>query len=308
MPAWFPTVQTMINCQSSLSLIAPAKLNLSLRVLGRRPDGYHLLQSLFWPIGLADTLEINARERFELRCEWAADAPYPQSQLPAVEENLVARAHRACAKIQREIVLRKRIPIGSGMGGGSSDAGTYLRFLIENHEISELDARRIAIELGADVPFFLDPRPSWVTGIGEEIRPLFLTAAAASIGFLLVFPSSGTSTGRVFQNYRLSGKPFTAPSPFDAAAPLDIRDLIETLRQSGNDLEEVVSQELPQIADILGNLRRLPCWYAGLSGTGSTCFAVFPTLSEASESAKGLSSFFRMYNCRSVTVATHWVS
>ena len=180
-----------------MQVLAPAKINLGLRIVGRREDGYHLLESLFVPIDLADRVAIEPRETGDLEFHLESDAP----GVPVDGSNLAARAARAflgAAGIEAglRLVLEKQIPVGAGLGGGSSDAAAVLRGLarIYPDAISPLELRDLALRLGADVPYFLDPKPALVTGIGEEIEPL---PGIPAFSLLLVYPGVPLATSDV---------------------------------------------------------------------------------------------------------------
>jgi len=181
--------------------LAPAKLNLGLRVVGRRDDGYHLLESLFVPLELADRVRVEA--------EPAAVTSISVTMLgragdvPAGDDNLVTRAARAflgAAGITARIALTldKQIPVGAGLGGGSSDAAAVLCALAQQfaNELSIQALAAVAVRLGADVPFFLDPRPAWVTGIGEQIEPI---REFPALDVLLATPAPPLATADVFR-------------------------------------------------------------------------------------------------------------
>jgi 4-diphosphocytidyl-2-C-methyl-D-erythritol kinase len=291
-------MKSLDDCRLPAHLFAPAKLNLGLRITGRRADGYHELESLFWPVRLVDDVEISPADRFGLRVEWASDAPYGGEKIPEGPDNLVQRA--VAAVLPRlppwKIVLKKRIPMGGGLGGGSSDAGAVLRFLA--HELGmEAEARAAAERLGADVPFFLDPAPTWVTGIGEKRERLSVPPELRGLSFILVLFPFPTLTPDVFRRYRDAGIPFSA----SRAAP---EKLSEYLGSAGNDLEEVVAQGEPAIAKALAALRSTPCINAALSGSGSTCFATYPSETERTKSFKALTSFFRDNSCKGYQATT----
>ena len=162
-----------------MRVLAPAKLNLGLRIVGRRPDGTHELESVFVPIDLADELELEIEERAEGAAEVALALSGGGEGVPADAENLAVREARAFLdaaglRARVRVALAKRIPAAAGLGGGSSDAGAVLRALAERFP-GAVDSERlaaIALRLGSDVPFFLDPRPALVGGVGERRAPL----------------------------------------------------------------------------------------------------------------------------------------
>ena len=182
-----------------LELRAPAKINLGLRLVGRRQDGYHELESLFLPLELADRIELEVEEGgppcVALTLEGAADG------VPTGPENLAVRAARAFLEaagleLRLRARLQKALPAGAGLGGGSSDAGAVLRGLAGLFPGSVPDLPALALRLGADVPFFLAPRPARVGGIGEVVEPV---EGIPSLGVVLLLRLAAVMTPlRVF--------------------------------------------------------------------------------------------------------------
>ncbi len=250
---------------------APAKVNLSLLVTGRRVDGYHLLDSVVVFGPAADRLHARPAAGLTLQIE----GPFAEG-LRVEPDNLVLRAARALAawagrEADAALVLEKNLPLASGIGGGSADAAAALRLLCRLWGVSA-DAAALAtlgLTLGADVPVCLANQPMRMRGVGEVLSPV---AALPDCGLLLVNPNVAVSTADVF---RARTAPFSAPGDLppgwrDAAA------LAETLAQLGNDLEAPALTIAPVIGDVLGALRRLPgCLLARMSGSGATCFALF---------------------------------
>ncbi len=275
--------------------------------MGRRSDGYHLLQSLFWPLSLADKIEIAPSNHLEVQTCWAPDAAQTQSALPQECDNLVFRAAKSiwgdAAKLK--IMVRKSIPIGGGLGGGSSNAAALLRYAIESRQLGIDEGSRLALGLGADVPYFLNPSPCWVEGVGEIRQPLDFPSALGELCFLLVFPPFGVATPSAFADFRQSLKPFDAKlrNPFDDGMSSDA--FFRYLVEATNTLESSVAHSHPVIGQVLGQLRTTKSLYSGLSGTGSTCFALFPSRNEAQKTAQDLSQFFRTVSCSSVLAGTY---
>ena len=248
-----------------------AKVNLSLRVLGRRKDGFHELETLFQTVDLTDSLTFEDSDRLAFEC----DAP----GVPAGEENLVVRAARLLADAagrpaRGRIRLSKRIPAGGGMGGGSSNAASTLlglaalwRLRTDGALLSALAAR-----LGSDVPFFLCGGTARGTGRGEKVAPL---EDAGPPHLLLVFPPWPVPTAEVF---RTLGAP-----PLPESAELTDRDRPRNLRGSGdgpfpdrNDLEGAAERLRGELAVLRNALTESGATQARLSGSGSTLFGVFP--------------------------------
>ena len=296
----------MDNCQTATAIVSPAKINIGLRVVGRRPNGYHELESLFWPLNVCDTLYVRPAPQFSLDTSWSDSVPSEHRHpLPPSEANLVSKA---VAKLKQdpnfEIVLSKSIPMGGGMGGGSSNAGSYLKEMIKRGVISKAEALGVAIQLGADVPFFLESRPSWVTGIGEVVTPIKLDPQVLNgIYFLLLLLPTGTPTVEVFQRFRGWGRFSERQSP-----PPEIRlrsELWDYFAQSQNDLEPAAISINPLISKALNALRQTPSRLVAMSGSGSTCFAVFENEAARQESDKALRQFCRQFQCRTLKAETY---
>lgn len=240
---------------------APAKLNLFLHVTGRRPDGYHLLQSAFMLLDWHDTLHVERRAGGRLSRE---DLGPP---LPA--DDLVLRAARAlqqatgCAE-GAHIQLTKRLPAEAGLGGGSSDAASCLLALNRLWELRlPLAAlEKIGLALGADVPFFLRGRNAWVEGVGERITPIALPPAR----FLVVKPPRGLATKEIFQHPALKRNSDSATIAGFAADPWGF---------GHNDLEPVARQLCPEIGAALEWLGSQGL-QARMTGSGSAVFALLP--------------------------------
>ena len=253
--------------ESALGLPAPAKLNLFLHVTGRRDDRYHTLQTVFQLVDLADWLDFERRDDGAI----VRDGDL----LSVADEDLAVRAARALQQVTgctwgATIRVTKRIPAGSGMGGGSSDAATTLLALnrLWNLQLSRDDLKRIALPLGADVPFFLHGSNAFAEGVGEELQSVALPAA----WYAVVWPQVHVSTKEIFADPGLTRntKP-TKIADFSAAAGLLPRALFGV-----NDLEPVARRRFPDIDQVL---RRLQCHGAArMTGSGSAAFV--PTASE----------------------------
>jgi 4-diphosphocytidyl-2-C-methyl-D-erythritol kinase len=274
----------------SLELAAPAKVNLGLRITGRRADGYHELESLFAPIDLCDAiaLRIESARTAEVTLAIAGDA----AGAPAGDDNLAVRAARAfvaksgiAARVS--IGLTKHTPVAAGLGGGSSDAAAVLRGLAQAFPASvPADAlEQIALGLGADVPFFLDPRPAWVTGIGERREPV---TGVPSLALLLANPGEALPTREVFRAFDALAAPAAAPGrPRSLAHELaDDRALAARLH---NDLEPAAVRLCPPIARLRAQLSAAGARAVGMSGSGATVYGVFKSRAAAERAAAGFS-------------------
>jgi 4-diphosphocytidyl-2-C-methyl-D-erythritol kinase len=247
-----------------LTVPAPAKLNLFLHVTGRRDDGYHRLETLLVAIDLGDTITLTCRDDGVIA---------RTSELPGVapEDDLVVRA---AAALRREggcspgadIAVTKRIPLGGGLGGGSSDAATVLLALnrLWGANLSRAELMRIGAALGADVPFFLGGGPALARGIGEHLTPVSLPALWVAV----IAPAILVSTASVF----------AAPELTRNAASVKIDVFSEGYGR--NDLQAVAAARYPDIGIALGNLgerSRL----ARMTGSGGCVFAPFASEAEA---------------------------
>ncbi len=251
---------------------APAKLNLALHVTGRRADGYHLLDSLVAFAGVGDRVTVAEAPDLTLRVTG------PMARGLEGADNLCLRAARAVGA-RAAITLDKRLPVASGLGGGSSDAAAVLRALARLQGVP-LPADR-GLSLGADVPVCLDPRPARMTGIGEAVAPVTLPPAHV----VLVNPGIAVSTAQVFAAL---ARAENAPLPEMPAMP-DAAALAAWLRTTRNDLETPAIAIAPGIATARTALAGQPgCLFGRMSGSGATCFGLFATATSADTAARAL--------------------
>ena len=270
---------------------APAKINLTLRILGKRTDGYHDLESLVVFAGLADqvTLTLDAPLGLDVDGPTAAAAG-------DLADNLVLRAARDLAGRTDGLrfgrfALTKRIPVAAGLGGGSSDAAAALRLIVRVNGIAR-DNRHlmdVARATGADVPVCLDPRPRVMRGIGDVLsQPLDLPPLPA----VLVNPGVAVPTKDVFGKLGLApGERRGDVSEIDGGRLQDRAALLAYLDSQPNDLEAPAIALQPVIADVLKRLaRQHGCLLARMSGSGATCFGLFETEAAAAAAAQSLAS------------------
>ena len=260
---------------------APAKLNLMLHIVGRRPDGYHELQTVFQLIDLCDRLDIRVRDDGVIS---RPDGP------PGVPEDadLTVRAARALQQATgstagAEIRVHKRIPVGGGLGGGSSDAATVLVAL--NHlwrtGLTSAQIAAIGAKLGADVPIFVAGRSAWAEGIGEQLEPVTL---GKDSWYVVIFPGVAVPTAAVFQ----------APELTRNSPPTTMRGFLET--GGRNDCESVVRAHFPAVGEALDWLgQHAP---ARLTGTGSCVFAKFARAADAERVAARVPDAWRSWVAR----------
>jgi 4-diphosphocytidyl-2-C-methyl-D-erythritol kinase len=260
---------------------APAKVNLYLHVVGRRADGYHLLDSLVVFADIGDRLTLAAAEAPLL----TVTGPFAGA-IPPGDDNLALRAvRRLAAAVGRQggiaVTLDKRLPVAAGIGGGSADAAAVLRGLAALWDLAPDDSRllEVAAGLGADVPVCLAGRTAWLGGVGERLEP---GPDLAGVPILLVNPGVPLSTPDVF---RARSGGFSAEARFAEARPTLDR-LCALLVERGNDLAAPATSLVPAIGEVLAALAAQPgCRLARMSGSGATCFGLFET-SDAAKAAE----------------------
>jgi 4-diphosphocytidyl-2-C-methyl-D-erythritol kinase len=260
---------------------APAKLNLMLHIVGRRADGYHELQTVFRLIDLCDRIEIGVRQ------DGAITRPKGPAGV-AESDDLTVRAAQALkaatgTPFGAEITIKKSIPVGGGLGGGSSDAATTLVAL--NHlwktGLDVPQMAEIGATLGADVPIFVHGRSAWAEGVGDRLTPVLLPA---EVWYLVIFPGVSVPTAPVFQAAEL-----TRNSP-----PTTMRGFLEM--GGRNDCEAVVRARFPAVDEALDWLGRHAM--ARMTGTGSCVFAEFARAADAERIAARVPDTWRAYVAR----------
>ena len=246
-----------------------AKINLGLNIVEKRPDGYHNLETVFYPINLQDALEVNLREgeeEFSLKVSGVSIEGKP-------EDNLVVKAYRLLKKDYPhipaiDIHMYKHIPTGAGLGGGSADAAFMIKLLNEKFKLnlSIEKMEEYAAILGADCAFFIQNKPVFATGIGNIFEPIQLSLKGYYL--VLVKPDIFVSTKDAFAH-------ITPKEPTQSLKEI-IRMPVETWRATmKNDFEESVFQKFPEIAAIKDKLYDLGAIYASMSGSGSSVFGIF---------------------------------
>ena len=246
-----------------------AKINLGLNIVEKRPDGYHNLETVFYPINLQDALEVNLREgeeEFSLKVSGVSIEGEP-------EDNLVVKAYRLLKKDYPnmpaiDIHMYKHIPTGAGLGGGSADAAFMIKLLNEKFKLnlSIEKMEEYAAILGADCAFFIQNKPVFATGIGNIFEPIQLSLKGYYL--VLVKPDIFVSTKDAFAH-------IIPKEPTQSLKEI-IRMPVETWRATmKNDFEESVFQKFPEIAAIKDKLYDLGAIYASMSGSGSSVFGIF---------------------------------
>ncbi len=288
----------------AITVTSPAKLNLHLKILRKRADGYHELLTLFHRISFADTLRIQrSREGFRLT-----------TNLPTLETgegNIITKAYRA---LQREfpelggvrVRLTKRVPMGGGLGGGSSNAACFLLGMKKLFRLKISQARLMALgkQLGADVPFFMmEARQALAWGIGEKLAKV---SAGKPLWFLLLVSEQGLNTKKVYQKLAWSGRPLSLTKERRVArilrSFLERRRVREASELARNDLEFPAFRMMPAIPKAIDALKENGAPYSLMSGSGATVFAVFSSREEAVSLSKRLKEVpfpFRKVICHS---------
>lgn len=256
--------------QAQLTLPAPAKLNLMLHIVGRRADGYHELQTLFQFLDYGDELGFAVREDGEIRLH---------TEIPGVphDSNLIVKAARSLQQqsacpLGADIWLDKRLPMGGGIGGGSSDAATTLLGLNRLWRLGWDEDRlaELGLALGADVPVFVRGRAAFAEGVGERLQPVELSEP----WFLVVAPQVFVSTAEIF----------SAPELTRNTPPITVRSLLAV--SGHNDCQPVVEKRYPEVRNALNLLNKFVP--AKMTGTGACVFGSFPNQGDADKVARQL--------------------
>jgi 4-diphosphocytidyl-2-C-methyl-D-erythritol kinase len=275
---------------------APAKVNLYLEVLGKRPDGYHQIETLMVTVGLCDTLVFrDAPAGIELTCT--------NPRVPLGEENLIVRAARLLQSRTGtsrgcRVRLVKRIPMAAGLGGGSTDAAAALLGLNRLWKLGLANDAlgRLGAELGSDVPFFLNGPAAWCTGRGEIITAV---PVGAVLSFVLLCPSFGLATAEVYRNVTVPARPENGEAIRSALAQGEVaevgRRLFNRLEEAAVRLDARVTEDYKRLADLAPAGQRM-------SGSGSSLFALCADAAGAHRIAAALSrdaaDRFRVFKVR----------
>jgi len=260
-----------------------AKINLGLNVVSRRSDGYHNLETVFYPVGIYDKIEItaeNSKTSEDSTCRLTVEG------MPVAggnSDNLVVKAYKLMAKDYRlppvHIILHKHIPMQAGMGGGSSDCAYTIRMLNEMFclGLSVDKMRRYAAGLGADCAFFIDPKPAYAGGIGDVLMPAYVDLSQYKLA--IVKPDIAVSTREAFS--------LVVPEkPRKCCRDIVEKQPISTWRDElANDFEKSIFALYPEIAAIKQRLYDMGAVYASMSGSGSALFGIFESAPDNIEKA-----------------------
>lgn len=263
--------------RSTLQLESPAKVNLRLEILKKREDGYHEIRTVFQRISVYDTI------RFSLKKERKISITTNQPGLPIGKSNLVYRAAQTILTRSDyqggiSIHIDKRIPLGAGLGGGSSNAATTLKALNHLLEVglSRKEMMALGVQIGADVPFFFFKEAAIATGIGERLKEIGLPI----LWYVLIYPNFEVSTRWAYQNCRLTKKKYRFKIQEFLTTPEEVSKMLM------NDLEEVVSEKFPQIDLMKQNLISAGAIGSLMTGSGPTVFGIFSNRGDASKAYK----------------------
>ena len=282
----------------TLVVEAPAKINLHLRVLGRRADGFHDVQTLLQTIDLVDELRAGPAPAGAL--EFRID---PAGSVPSGDDNLVMRAahalrERAGIDCGANIELVKRIPVGAGLGGGSADAAATLVVLdaLWDLRFERETLGALAAELGSDVPFFLEGGLALATGRGEIVQPL---PDLPTHAVLVCVPPIQISTrdiyGKLHRVPRLTSESSDATVDLFTAGREEHAEFTLPWRSLKNDLEPVVVESWPEIGQVVDALMAVEPLFAAVTGSGAASFALFADLESARAGAAGLEDHWNVY-------------
>lgn len=270
------------------NVLSPAKLNLGLRIVGKRDDGYHLLKSVFCLIDLCDQIEIQLTQNSKISLIEHQQAWFYQKDLSFRAAKLLQEHTKS--KFGVNIKIKKVIPSGAGMGGGSSNAAAVLMVLNQlwKTNLSCKELMHLGLQLGADVPFFIQGRNALVTGIGEIIQPIEIP----QLYFVIVKPDFHITTKNVFTSLELNLEQINA----------DLITVEQLIKEKINDLETVVKIIYPQINDIFSELNQYG--NAVMTGSGSCVYLSFTDKNEAKKVANILHSSYNTFLAASLPIST----
>jgi len=269
---------------NELYVKAFAKINLFLHVLGKNDRGYHLLDSLFVFADIGDDIVISRNDSEKITVTAYGEFG---NDIPTDDSNLVVKAAHTFGVFKGlNIKLTKNVPVSSGIGGGSADAGAVIRGLIKmnNLQLSENEITRKATSVGADVPACVYSKSCRIGGIGEQIEPFSI---GEKFKVLLINPLRKIMTKDIFG---------IGVKKFSMKADIDKNNLALSLKNTRNDLVEPASQLVPEIKDIIISLSKTKdCVFSGMSGSGATCFALYSTSDDLKTAEAALRRQYKDY-------------
>lgn len=262
-----------------LFIESPAKINLRLEILKKREDGYHEIRTLLQKISLHDTLSFSLKNRKGISLK----ANHPD--LPVGKDNLIYKAIQSILKVSGykggvQVQIEKRIPLGAGLGGGSSNAAVTLQAMNQllRMNLSQKDLMEMGLRIGADVPFFLSKGAAIGSGIGERLKRIVLP----ELWYILIYPNFEVSTRWAYQNFVLTNHPIRINLQKFKKTPNEISRILF------NHLEEVVSRRYPQIQIMKNILFSAGALNALMTGSGPTVFGLYPNEKRAVRAYEGI--------------------
>lgn len=262
---------------AKIKVKAPAKINIGLYVTGKRQDGYHNIETIFYPINLCDLIIVEDSDAFHFSSS--------DESIADKSTNLIVKAKNLLEeysgkRLNYRIFLQKNIPVGSGLGGGSSDAATVLLKLNElaTLRLSMLELSDLALELGSDVPYFLNPKPSFAEGRGEIFQPLKINI---DLPIVIVYPGIHIPTAWAYSLILPKIPSFHLRN----IESLDANHLQLIADKVGNDFESVVFEKYPKIKEVKQLHYKMGAIFSLMSGSGSTVFGIYPDEDTAKSSA-----------------------
>ena len=263
---------------SNLTIQSPCKINLGLKIINKRDDGYHNISSIFIALDLFDTLKFIPSDRFEIKF---LNANIPLQNTVSEAVGLISKLYNI--DVGYKILIDKKIPIGSGLGGGSSNAAQILKMLnkIYSLKLKNSSLEELGKKIGSDVPFFIRGGIKKISGTGNIIKNINSAAIQAKI-FLLVFPEFSVSTKWAYQKI----KKHLSSNKINPKFPPLTNKVDWTLFE--NDFEHIVCLAYPEILDIKSVLYKSGALYSGLSGSGSTMFGIYNDIESAQIATENL--------------------
>ena len=268
----------------TIHLKSPAKINVGLNVIRKRDDGFHDIETIFYPINIFDELTFEKADSFHFTSN--------NKDLESDSNNLIIKAkilleQFSGKKINVKISLNKNIPIGAGLGGGSSNCASTLLSLNElyNLNIDENKLRKIALQLGSDVPFFINPKPSIASSRGEILNEINFKI---NFPILIVNPGIHVSTKWAFENLKVKQPEFRLTEMISEKT-----FSFETMKDKiSNDFEKIVFNKYPEIADIKSKMYKLGALFSLMTGTGSTVFGIFKTINDIQKAKNNFNKYY----------------
>lgn len=252
-----------------------AKINLFLKVLNKRNDGYHNIQSLLVKTDLRDVLEVEISNDFQIEIHGEF------SNLININDNIFIPIFNFFKKNfnldkQLKIKLQKNIPVGAGLGGGSADGAEFIKTInkIFNLNLDKKELQKISLQFGSDLPFFFEEKSAIISMKGEEI---IVYDKSFDLDILIVKPSNNLATREVFENFKNDFSSLISTEKILSKSVIDIS------KEINNDLTKSAVAIVPQISQILDEFKNFNCLVAKMSGSGSSCFAIFDNLSQMNE-------------------------